>query len=137
MYYKTQVIEELNATAFMQSDNNNNVTHPPNTAKTQSYTSWQSILILFFCFLIITGTVVGNALVCTAVALVRKLRTPSNLLIVSLAVSDLMVALLVMSFAAMYEVLIRLRSHLNLISIYIFFLNDGMYVYFWHIDCHR
>jgi len=68
------------------------------------YQTWQSVVIIFCCFLIIVGTVIGNVLVCMAVAIVRKLRTPSNLLIVSLAVSDLLVALLVMSLAAMYEV---------------------------------
>ena len=42
--------------------------------------------------------------VCIAVAIVRKLRTPSNLLIVSLAVADMLVAILVMPFAITYEV---------------------------------
>jgi len=56
---------------------------------------------------IIVGTVLGNTLVCAAVGIVRCLRTPSNLLIVSLAVSDLLVACLVMSFAAHYEVLLQ------------------------------
>ena len=45
----------------------------------------------------------GNVLVCIAVCLVRKLRRPSNYLLVSLAVSDLCVAILVMPFAALYE----------------------------------
>jgi len=40
------------------------------------------------------GHVVGNVLVVTAVVVVRRLRTPSNLLIVSLAISDLLVAML-------------------------------------------
>ena len=68
------------------------------------YTLWQAILIAIACSLIIIGTVVGNVLVCIAVAIVRKLRTPSNLLIVSLAVADLLVALLVMPLALTYEV---------------------------------
>ncbi|CAG0917881.1 unnamed protein product [Notodromas monacha] len=49
------------------------------------------------------GTIVGNILVCIAVCLVRKLRKPSNYLLVSLAVSDLCVAVLVMPMAAVYE----------------------------------
>lgn len=65
---------------------------------------WQAILKLTACVVIIAGTILGNLLVCTAVAIVRRLRTPSNLLIVSLAVSDLLVASLVMTFAAAYEV---------------------------------
>ena len=66
--------------------------------------SWRSALILCVFVFIIVGTVIGNSLVCAAVAIVRCLRTPSNLLIVSLAVSDLLVASLVMGLAAFYEV---------------------------------
>jgi len=62
------------------------------------------VVIVTICGLIVAGTILGNILVCTAVAIVRKLRTPSNLLIVSLAVSDLLVAILDMPFATMYEV---------------------------------
>jgi 5-hydroxytryptamine receptor 7 len=70
---------------------------------TAPYTEWQTWLIVSTCGLIVIGTIVGNVLVCTAVAIVRRLRTPSNLLIVSLAVSDLLVAVLVMPLAAAYE----------------------------------
>ena len=69
------------------------------------YAVWQAAFVCIICSVIIVGTIVGNILVCTAVAIVRKLRTPSNLLIVSLAVSDLLVAILVMPFATMYEVM--------------------------------
>ena len=69
------------------------------------YTTWQAVLIVILLGIIIIGTILGNILVCTAVGIVRKLRTPSNLLIVSLAVSDLLVAILVMPFAASNEVL--------------------------------
>jgi len=71
------------------------------------YEMWAIVLITLTCGIIVVGTVVGNILVCTAVAIVRKLRTPSNLLIVSLAVSDLLVAVMVMPFATMYEVMGR------------------------------
>jgi len=66
--------------------------------------SWRSALILCVFVFLIVGTIVGNSLVCAAVAIVRCLRTPSNLLIVSLAVSDLLVACLVMGLAAFYDV---------------------------------
>ena len=69
------------------------------------YSAWQAILIVIILGILTIGTILGNILVCTAVAIVRKLQTPSNLLIVSLAVSDLLVAVLVMPFAASYEVL--------------------------------
>ncbi|KAK2157107.1 hypothetical protein LSH36_198g01016 [Paralvinella palmiformis] len=71
----------------------------------ERYAVWQASLIVLSCSLIIFGTILGNVLVCIAVAIVRKLRTPSNLLIVSLAVSDLLVAILVMPFAVTYEVM--------------------------------
>jgi len=71
------------------------------------YEMWAVVLIILTCGIIVVGTVVGNILVCTAVAIVRRLRTPSNLLIVSLAVSDLLVAVMVMPFATMYEVMGR------------------------------
>ncbi|MCJ8747103.1 hypothetical protein PDJAM_G00149560 [Pangasius djambal] len=44
-------------------------------------------------------TVIGNALVVVAVCVVKKLRQPSNYLLVSLAAADLSVALGVMPFA--------------------------------------
>jgi len=68
------------------------------------YADWQVALIVIACGILVVGTVIGNVLVVTAVGVVRRLRTPSNLLIVSLATADLLVALLDMPFAALYEV---------------------------------
>ena len=48
--------------------------------------------------LIILVTLAGNVLVCLSVIKVRKLRHPSNYLLISLAISDLCVALVVMPF---------------------------------------
>lgn len=64
----------------------------------------QTVLISIILLAVILGTIIGNILVCVAVCLVRKLRRPCNYLLVSLAVSDLCVALLVMPTALMYEV---------------------------------
>lgn len=47
----------------------------------------------------------GNILVCIAVCLVRKLRRPCNYLLVSLAVSDLCVSILVMPLAMVYQIM--------------------------------
>ncbi|XP_058062112.1 5-hydroxytryptamine receptor 1-like [Anopheles bellator] len=64
-----------------------------------------TIVISIVLLAVIVGTVIGNMLVCVAVCLVRKLRRPCNYLLVSLAISDLCVALLVMPPALLYEVL--------------------------------
>ena len=68
------------------------------------YDVWQQVIIIIFLLLLMIGTIVGNSLVCIAVAIVKRLQTPSNLLILSLAVSDLLVALLVMPFAATADI---------------------------------
>ena len=70
-----------------------------------AYSVTETILITAILLSIIVGTVVGNVLVCIAVCLVSKLRRPCNYLLVSLAVSDLCVSLLVMPMAMAYEIL--------------------------------
>jgi len=71
------------------------------------YSPAEAVIIGLVLFCVIIGTVVGNILVCVAVCLVRKLRRPCNYLLVSLAVSDLCVAILVMPMALLYEILGR------------------------------
>ena len=86
-------------------ESNATVWPPTVSSETEEWViGWRTVVILTGCLIIIVGTVLGNLLVCTAVAIVKRLRTPSNLLIVSLAVTDLLVASLVMTFAATYEV---------------------------------
>lgn len=68
------------------------------------YTPFQTGILCLIFVVIIFGTIVGNVLVCVAVCLVRKLRRPSNYLVVSLAVSDLCVAILVMPIAVFDEI---------------------------------
>ncbi|XP_063433671.1 5-hydroxytryptamine receptor 1-like [Mytilus trossulus] len=93
-------------------DNSSSI--PPNTSGTNYssddppisiYTPWQQALVTLALALMVLGTIVGNCLVCIAVGIVKKLQTPSNLLILSLAVSDLLVAVLVMPFVTTYQVL--------------------------------
>ncbi|XP_029678830.1 5-hydroxytryptamine receptor 1 [Formica exsecta] len=72
--------------------------------KNSPYTTTQAIALALVLGSIIVGTVIGNILVCVAVFLVRKLRKPCNYLLVSLAVSDLCVALLVMPMALLYQI---------------------------------
>ncbi|XP_048509215.1 5-hydroxytryptamine receptor 1 isoform X2 [Athalia rosae] len=73
--------------------------------KDSPYTLFQAIVLVLVLGSIIVGTVIGNILVCVAVCLVKKLRRPCNYLLVSLAVSDICVALLVMPMALLYEIL--------------------------------
>ncbi|GBP84531.1 5-hydroxytryptamine receptor 1 [Eumeta japonica] len=73
--------------------------------KHERYSTPVTILLVIIFLTVILGTVIGNILVCVAVCLVRKLRRPSNYLIVSLAVSDLCVALMVMPVAMVYEIM--------------------------------
>lgn len=65
--------------------------------------SWTHVVVALVLSFTIIGTIIGNSLVCIAVLFVKKLQTPSNFLIVSLAVSDLFVALFVMPLALLYE----------------------------------
>lgn len=65
------------------------------------WSTW--VLVTFFTSLIVV-TIVGNLLVCLSVILVRKLRKPQNYLLVSLAISDLFVAIFVMPFAVSFDV---------------------------------
>ena len=51
-----------------------------------------------FLIIILLVTLLGNSLVCTSVILYRRLCTVTNLFVVSLAVSDLLVALLSLPF---------------------------------------
>ena len=60
---------------------------------------WSLLLIAFP-----LATVFGNALVCVSVWTERSLQTVTNYFIVSLAIADLMVALLVMPLAVYVEV---------------------------------
>nr|ANO39026.1 GCR051 [Schmidtea mediterranea] len=60
------------------------------------------VLGIVFCVLIL-GTAFGNGLVILSVILAKRLQTPNNILIVNLAVSDMLVALLVLPLATIYQ----------------------------------
>lgn len=65
----------------------------------QSAQYWTLLLLIFPVF-----TAAGNGLVCASVFLERNLRTVTNYFIVSLALADIMVAVLVMPLAVYVEV---------------------------------
>ncbi|KHJ99948.1 7 transmembrane receptor [Oesophagostomum dentatum] len=69
----------------------------PDAANSSSALLKVSLAMLVLVMIIVT--VVGNALVCLAVVLVRKLQQPANFLIVSLAIADFFVGMLVMPLA--------------------------------------
>jgi len=62
------------------------------------------ILLAIFLGILILTTIVGNVFVIVAILMERNLRTIGNSLVFSLAVADLMVALLVMPIAALFHV---------------------------------
>lgn len=68
------------------------------------WTDPTSLLVLAILLVINVMVVVGNCLVIAAVYISSKLRTVTNLFIVSLAVADLMVGVAVLPFSATWEV---------------------------------
>lgn len=82
---------------------NSSQTHKSD-AKHGDLSSTSKALTGIVLIIIITVTVCGNVVVCLAVGFNRRLRTLTNCFIVSLAVTDLMLGLLVQPFAAIYEV---------------------------------
>ena len=68
---------------------------------------WYDLFICIFCTLMILATLIGNTLVILAVLIVKKLHTKdnaNNYLIVSLAISDLLVGILVLPLALHVEI---------------------------------
>ncbi|KAH6925591.1 hypothetical protein HPB50_007893 [Hyalomma asiaticum] len=101
-YYSTLRDHCIHTIYKIYGASNSGEAHPPAvsapwTAACRDPASRLSGLALALCLgALIGATAVGNALVCLSVCLVRRLRHPSNHLLVSLAASDLCVALLVM-----------------------------------------
>ncbi|RWS27206.1 5-hydroxytryptamine receptor 1-like protein [Leptotrombidium deliense] len=75
---------------------------PKNNSRLEITPGMETFLILAL-GLMIFAIIFGNILVCLSVILVRKLRHPSNYLLISLAIADLCVGVLVMPLALYYE----------------------------------
>ncbi|CAH1784900.1 unnamed protein product [Owenia fusiformis] len=71
----------------------------------QKYTPVETALIVTVLGTIIFMSIAGNTLVCIAIFTDRALRRTNNLFLVSLAVADMMVATLVMTFAVANDVM--------------------------------
>lgn len=79
-------------------------TSAPLEAPESPYEVWAQVIIAIILGALILFTIIGNSLVCISVGIVKRLQTPSNLLIVSLAVADLLVAILVMPLSATLQI---------------------------------
>ena len=66
--------------------------------------SFHSVLVTLPMLVIILVSILGNLLVVLSVLLVRSLRKPSNILLLALAVTDLLVSLIVMPGAVLQQV---------------------------------
>lgn len=69
--------------------------------------NWLNLLLAAFLVLLMLTTAVGNLFVIVAILIERNLRTIGNYLVLSLAIADLLVALLVMPLAGIYQILDR------------------------------
>lgn len=74
---------------------NVNVTEPPTADEALNWPWTKIVLIVLFSLLIII-TIIGNTLVILSVITTRRLRTVTNLFVMSLAVADWMVGTFVM-----------------------------------------
>jgi hypothetical protein len=100
---KLNVNESENYSFF--DDNNKTELDQPKLDNSNHF--WSDFIICMFCALMILATVIGNTLVILAVLIVKKLHTKdnaNNYLIVSLAISDLLVGILVLPFALHVEI---------------------------------
>uniref|UniRef100_A0AAQ4RA26 G-protein coupled receptors family 1 profile domain-containing protein n=1 Tax=Gasterosteus aculeatus aculeatus TaxID=481459 RepID=A0AAQ4RA26_GASAC len=93
-----------NTTSWFQFENSSNKTPKPEDEEVKL--SYQ-VVTSFLLGALILCAIFGNACVVAAIALERSLQNVANYLIGSLAVTDLMVSVLVLPMAALYQVLNR------------------------------
>uniref|UniRef100_A0A0L8H5P3 G-protein coupled receptors family 1 profile domain-containing protein n=1 Tax=Octopus bimaculoides TaxID=37653 RepID=A0A0L8H5P3_OCTBM len=82
--------------------NNNNINSPEETNHSNTT---KTIIIGLLLSIVILVSVVGNSLVCAAVFKVKQMRKIGNFYLVSLAIADLLVSLLVMTFALANDIM--------------------------------
>jgi hypothetical protein len=68
---------------------------------------WPNLILALLLILLMLTTAIGNLFVIVAILIERNLRTIGNYLVLSLAIADLLVALLVMPLASIYLILDR------------------------------
>ena len=95
-------------TNILYNNTSNNDINSSNRTKHDQFmnkrATWVNVVICAVFILFILSTIIGNTLVILAVVIVKRLHRKDNYLIVSLAISDLLVGLLVMPFAMITEV---------------------------------
>uniref|UniRef100_A0AAY5E7G4 G-protein coupled receptors family 1 profile domain-containing protein n=1 Tax=Electrophorus electricus TaxID=8005 RepID=A0AAY5E7G4_ELEEL len=110
------------------------------------FTTAEKLIIGVMLAVITALTVIGNMLVVIAVCVVKKLRQPSNYLLVSLAVADLSVAVVVMPFVIVTdltggkwlfgEVFCNIFIGMDVMCFrYNFVKLCCLLIYSWHMDC--
>ncbi|NXF06404.1 ADA2C protein, partial [Smithornis capensis] len=87
------------ATALFNASSNGS------TASSSPHSPAATGLILLAALAVLLATLVGNALVVVAISTSRALRAPQNLFLVSLALADILVAVLVLPFSLANEVM--------------------------------
>lgn len=86
---------------------------PANTDAQQDFAdqvvhlNWPNIILALVLVMLMLSTAIGNLFVIVAILIERNLRTIGNYLVLSLAIADLLVALLVMPPAGIYRILER------------------------------
>ncbi|XP_063080200.1 5-hydroxytryptamine receptor 1B [Engraulis encrasicolus] len=83
--------------------NHSNGSYPPHLAEKHNDFIYQACLAVILCTITL-ATTLANAFVIATISQSRKLHTPANFLIASLAVTDLLVSILVMPICALYTV---------------------------------
>ena len=96
-----QVLLGLNSTHGIRSQNNSYLDVAP---EKQDTVTVLTVVIGIVLSIVILFTLIGNGLVVTAVASFQRLRSVTNFFVVSLAVADLTVAILVMPYSLLFEV---------------------------------
>ncbi|VDO13373.1 unnamed protein product [Rodentolepis nana] len=95
-----------NCTSLWESLANGSITQDQflGSCKPQVDIGVGKVILTILLSILLIGTAGGNILVIIAILIVKKLRSPTNLLIVSLAVTDFMVSILVLPFAIAYQI---------------------------------
>ena len=106
LFTYSNLVSEIYATAILKINSSRWLNKTIYSTERNPNRFWLNLIICVLCTLMILATLVGNALVILAVLIVKKLHTKdnaNNYLIVSLAISDLLVGILVLPFALNVE----------------------------------